>query len=95
MKKSKAPKLNKYWLLSFSLAVWLIKTGMEEGSGTVEAHESASAQLWKERSPVVMELEGKGSRRRDLCVGLGLEISQRGKHHCSGCVSPDFCITGN
>ena len=32
---------------------------MEESSGMVEAHESASAQLWKERSPVVMELEGK------------------------------------
>lgn len=43
-----------------------------------------------------MELEGKTAvGERDPCVGLGLEISQRGKHHCSGCVSPDFCITGN
>lgn len=32
---------------------------MEESSGMVEAHKSASAQLWKERSLVVMELEGK------------------------------------
>lgn len=68
MKKSKAPKGNRYWLLSFSLVVWLIKTGMEEGSGTVEAHESASAQLWKERSPVVMELEGK------TAVGEGIRV---------------------
>lgn len=68
MKKSKAPNFNKYWLLSFSLVVWLIKTGMEESSGMVEAHESASAQLWKERSPVVMELEGKMAVGEGICV---------------------------
>ena len=65
MKKSKAPKLNKYWLLSFSLVVWLIESGMEEGSGLVEAHESA--QLWKERSLVVMS-EGKKAIGEGVCV---------------------------
>lgn len=41
---------------------------MEESSGMVEAHESASAQLWKERSPVVMELEGKMAVGEGICV---------------------------
>lgn len=40
---------------------------MEEGSGLVEAHQSASAQLWKERSPVVMS-KGKKAVGEAICV---------------------------
>lgn len=61
--------------------------------------ESASAQLWKEESGGGRfgggEACRKGGQRRDLFVGLGLEISQREKHCCSGCVLVDFCVTEN
>jgi len=40
---------------------------MEESSGMVEAHESASAQLWKDRD-LVMELEGKMAVGEGSCV---------------------------
>ena len=40
---------------------------MEESSGLVEAHESPSAQLWKDRD-LVMELEGKMAVGEGICV---------------------------